>query len=196
MKAFNLSINLIIMKITRIIFLITITLFIVACNNDDNYSDQSEPETILLKVIGRGVVLGQPKTIVHPKTGEELEGNCFLMDLVDPDTEEIIGTLQDCVVSMLVPSDGTIISEVITSININQRGTIQAENLVFQEVRSPIIEFNFDTSFIPTENNIINTTLEFEGMKGKVSLEGESNLSQLQEGIITFNNLFTIELEK
>ncbi|GAA4273771.1 hypothetical protein U6A24_02460 [Aquimarina gracilis] len=184
------------MKITRIIFLIIITLFILACNNDNDYSDLSESETILLKVIGRGTVLGQPKTIVHPKTEEELEANCFLMDLVDPDTEEIIGTLQDCVLSMLVPSDGTITSEVITSININQRGTIQAENLVFHEVRSPILEFNFDTSFTPTENNVMSTTLEFEGMKGKVSLEGEANLSQLQEGIITFNNLFTIELEK
>ncbi len=184
------------MKTIRTIFLITSTLLFIACNNDDEYSGQPEPETILLEVIGKGTVLGQPKSVVHPKTGEAFEANCFLMDLIDPDTGEVIGSLEDCVLGMETPSDGTITSHVISSININGRGTIQAENFVFQELKAPMQDLIFDTSFTPIENNVINTTFEFEGMEGSVSLEGEVNLSQLVDSIVTFNCLFTVELEK
>ncbi|SDM31831.1 hypothetical protein [Kriegella aquimaris] len=183
------------MKIIKNIFLIAISVCIFACNNDDYTGDAPNTKQLLLKVNARGTVLGQPKTIVHPKTGETLEPTCFLMDLVDPDTGKLIGTLQDCVVSMETPSDGTITSKVITSIHIDGRGTILAENIVFQELRPPAQELNFNTSFTPTKNNVIYTTFEFEGMEGTVSLDGEVNLSKLGEGIVTFNCDFTINLQ-
>ncbi|MGB5819790.1 MAG: hypothetical protein WBG90_09925 [Saonia sp.] len=176
------------------IFLISISLFIFGCNNDDYNGDVPQPKQIQLKVLGRGTAVGQSKTIVHPKTGETLEPDCFLMDLIDPNTGAVIGTLQDCVVDMVVPGDGTITSRVITSINIDGRGTIQAENIVFQELLPPVQELNFSTSFTPTEDNVINTTFEFKGMEGTVSLEGEVNLSNFEEGIVIFNCLFTINL--
>lgn len=177
------------------IFLATVTLFIFACDGDDYSGDVPEPRQIRLKVIGRGTAVAQSKTIVHPKTAETLEPDCFLMDLIDPDTGKVIGTLQDCVVDMVVPGDGTILSRVITSININGRGTIQAENQVLQTVQPPVEEFNFITTFTPTENNIINTTFEFEGLEGTVSLEGEVNLANFDQGIVTFNCTFTINME-
>ncbi|MEO9510968.1 MAG: hypothetical protein ABJN84_12595 [Flavobacteriaceae bacterium] len=182
------------MKIIKTIILFTLTILFVSCNGDDYTGGAPEPEQIHLTVIGRGTVLSQSKTIVHPKTGETLQPDCFLMDLIDPDTGNIIGTLEDCVVESLIPSDGTITSRVVTSINIDGRGTIQAENIVFQEILAPLQELNFSTLFIPTENNVINTTFEFEGMEGTVALEGEVNLLQIGEGIVTFNCTFTINL--
>lgn len=183
------------MKIIKHFFLASIALFIVSCNSDDNTVGSPEPMQIQLKVTARGTVLGQPKTIVHPKTGETLEPNCFLMELIDTDTGNVIGTLEDCVVNNETPSDGTITSRVITSINIDGRGTIQAENIVFQELLPPLQELNFKTSFTPTEDNVINTTFEFEGMEGTVSLVGEVSLKNLEQGIVTFNCDFTINLE-
>lgn len=183
------------MKIIKYTFLTSLSLFILACNGDDYTGGTPEPEQIQLTVIGRGTVLSQSKTIVHPKTGETLEPDCFLMNLIDPDTGNIIGTLEDCVVENIIPSDGTITSRVITSINIDGRGTIQAENIVFQEILPPVQELNFSTLFIPTENNVINTTFEFEGMEGTVALEGEVNVKQMGDGIITFDCIFTINLE-
>ena len=183
------------MKIIKSVFLVVITTIFLACDGDDYRGNITNPKETQIKVIGRGTAIAQSKTIVHPKTGEILQPDCFLMDLIDPDTGEVIGTLQDCVVDSQIPSDGTITSRVITSINIDGRGTIQAENTVFQEIRPPVEELNFDTSFTPTENNIINTTFEFEGMEGTVSLEGEVNLANLGQGIVVFNCTFTINLE-
>ncbi|PXX27366.1 hypothetical protein [Arenibacter sp. ARW7G5Y1] len=183
------------MKIIKVIFLFSIALFNFACSSDDKTCEAPDPKSIQLKVTARGTVLGQPKTIVHPKTNETLEPTCYLMELVDTSTGKVIGTLEDCVVSSETPSDGTLTSRVITFINIEGRGTIQAENMVFQELIPPYQDLNFDTSFTPTENNVINTTFEFEGMEGTVSLEGKVSFINLGEGIVTFNCNFNINLE-
>ena len=183
-----------IMKIVNKFLLIVSVLLALACNNDDYAADSPADKQIQLVVNARGTVLGQSKTITQPESGEILEPVCFLMELVDPDTGKVIGTLEDCVVSSETPSDGTITSRVITSINIDGRGTIQSENLVLQTIQPPVEEFNFKTSFTPTEDNVIHTTFEFEGMKGTVSLDGEVNLRHLEEGIATFNCYFTIDL--
>lgn len=182
------------MKIIKNFLLIVSALLALACNNDDYTGDTPADKQFQLVVKARGTVLGQPKTITHPISGEILEPMCFLMELVDPDTGKIIGTLEDCVVSSETPSDGTITSRVITSININGRGTIQSENPVLQTIEPPVEEFNFKTSFTPTKDNVIHTTFEFEGMKGTVSLDGKVNLKYLDEGIATFENDFTIDL--
>lgn len=183
------------MKIIKNIVLVVLSVVFVACADDDNTGDIPGPERIQLKVIGRGTAVAQSKTIVHPKTGETLVPDCFLMDLIDPDTGKVIGTLQDCVVDNVVPSDGTILSRVITSINIDGRGTIQAENQVLQTLRPPEQELNFETTFTPTENNIINATFEFKRMKGTVALDGEVNLANFDKGIVVFDCIFTIDLE-
>ncbi len=182
------------MKIINNVFLATIVLFILSCSSDDDNGVLPTPEPIQLKVIGRGTILGQPKTIVHPKTGETLEPDCFLMDLVDPVTGDIIGTLQDCVVDNLAKGDGTILSRVITTISIDGRGTIQAENQVLQTLLAPVQDLNFTTAFTPTENNVINTTFEFDNMNGTVALDGEVSLANFDQGIVTFNCTFTIDL--
>ena len=183
------------MKSIKIIFLTAFSFLVFGCDSDDNTGRVPGPKQVYLEVIGRGTAIGRSKTIVHAKTGETLEPDCFLMDLIDPHTGKIIGTLQDCVVNNVAFGDGTISSRVITSINIDGRGTIQAENQVLQTLRPPDEELNLDTVFIPTENNVINTTFEFEGMEGTVSLEGEINLANFDQGIVTFNCTFTINLQ-
>lgn len=184
-----------IMKIIKNIAFALLTILVVACDNDDNTGSIPGPEQIRLKVIAKGTAIGQPKTIVHPKTGETLESVCFLMELVDPDTGNIIGTLQDCVVDNVPNDDGSILSKVITSINLNGRGTIQAENQVLQTSQPPVEEFNFTTSFTPTENNVISTSFEFENMEGTVALDGVVNLANFEQGIVTFNCDFIIDLK-
>ena len=184
-----------IMNSIKHIFLTAIAMFGLACTGNDDTGIVPSPERVQLKVIGRGTAIGQPRTIGHPKTGETLESVCFLMDLVDPDTGNVIGTLQDCVVDNVTHGDGTILSRVITSININGRGTIQAENQVLQTLQLPVEAFNFTTSFTPIGNNVINTTFEFENMEGTVALDGEVNLANFDQGIVTFNCNFTIALE-
>lgn len=183
------------MKIIKKIAFALFAILIVACDSDDNAGGVPEPEQIQLKVIGKGTALGQVKTIVHPKTGETLESVCFLMDLVDPETGKIIGTLQDCVVNTVLNDDGSSLSRVITSVNLDGRGTIQAENQVLQTPQPPLEEFNVITSFVPTENNVINTTFEFDNMEGTVALDGVVNLENFEQGIVTFNCEFTIDLK-
>ncbi len=183
------------MKSIKQIFIISILLFALACSSDDYDDNPKEPELTEIRVIGRGVAIAQPKTIVHPKTGETLEPNCFLMELIDPDSGDLIGTLQDCVVDNVTDSVGTILSRVITSINIDGRGTIQAENQVIQTLQPPDEALKFKTLFTPTENNIINATFEFEGRKGTVALDGEVSLADFDQGIVSFNCNFTINLE-
>ena len=183
------------MKTKKIAQLLFTALLIISCNTD-NDPMQPGSEIIQLQVIGKGTALAQPKTFTHPKTGEILEADCYLMDLIDADTGDIIGTLQDCIVDNQIPSDGTITSRVITLISVEGRGNIQAESTVFQEIRPPVQDLNFNTSFTPTENNVIYTSFEFEEMKGTVSLVGEVSYKDFGEGILTFHNNFNIELKK
>ncbi|WP_190810409.1 hypothetical protein [Flagellimonas sp. S3867] len=183
------------MKVVKYIFLACCSFLILACSNDDYNKDSPEPKQTQIKVIGRGTAVAQSKTIVHPKTGETLEPNCFLMDLIDPETGNVIGTLQDCVVDNVTDSAGIIVSRVITTININGRGTIQAENQVTQTLKPPAEALNFKTEFFPTENNIIAAAFEFEGQEGTVALDGEVSLSNFEQGIVSFNCNFIINLQ-
>ncbi|PWL38865.1 hypothetical protein DKG77_11545 [Flagellimonas aquimarina] len=183
------------MKSIKQVFTISILLFALACSNDDYGDNPKEPELNEIRVIGRGVAIAQPKTIVHPKTGETLEPNCFLMELIDADSGNVIGTLQDCVVDNVTDSVGTILSRVITSISIDGRGTIQAENQVIQTLQPPDEALNFKTLFTPTKNNIIKATFEFEGREGTVALDGEVSLANFDQGIVSFNCNFTINFE-
>ena len=82
------------MKIIKNVFLVIITVLFLACNGDDYGGKVPNPKETQIKVIGRGTAIAQSKTIVHPKTGEILQPDCFLMDLIDPDTGEVIGTLK------------------------------------------------------------------------------------------------------
>ncbi len=179
------------MKTIKFIILTCIVLLSFSCNSDDDAYGNANPETTTLNVIGRGTSVAQVKTIVHPQTGEESEAFCFLMDLVDAETGEIIGTLEDCDTGTTELEDGSLVSQITTIFNFTGRGSITSESTVLQV---PIGNGFFTTSANPAENNIIDGTFEFEGVQGKTILNGEIDLSQFDNNIIIFNCGFELEL--
>ncbi len=183
------------MKIIKNTFLTVLISFIFSCSNDDCTVDTPQnPDEVQLEVIGKGTALGVTKTITHPETGEETQAECYLVDLLDSDTGETIGTFQECILENFIPSGGTIASQVISTINIHERGSIQYEGSIFHEITPPVQELNFNSSFNPLENNVINATSEFQEMVGTISVNGDINYFSLGPGIIVFNYNLSIEL--
>lgn len=180
------------MKIAQMLI---ITLLLVSCNNDDDYSVQPEPQPTLLKVIGRGTAIAQAKTITNPDDGAPVEAFCFLMDLIDADTGEIIGTLEDCDMGTTENSDGTLTSRIVTKFNFTGKGSMTSRGDVLQTLID-VNDTKFTTEFTPTENNIVEVTDDFEGLVGKTTLVGEVDLERFDQGIVSFNCNFTIELKK
>lgn len=180
-----------------------IALLLVACSSDDSYMDSTETqqeieisqqvEETQLVLRGEGVVQGQTFNVTDPVTGINFESTCFTMDLVDPATNEIVGTLQDCDLGTVEFEDGSLISNVITTFNIDGKGSITS---IAEVLQKPIEHGIYSTFFDPKEDNIIQGTSQFQGAKGTVSLEGEVDLGQFEEGIIGFNCTFTIKFVK
>lgn len=182
------------MKIIKIIPLILMTLLFVACSEDDyNANDEvtAAPEVTRLVVRGEGTVAGVSQTITHPLTGVNFESVCFTMDLVDPATNQVIGTLRDCDLGTEEFGDGTLISNVITTFIIENKGTITS---VAEVLQTPIEgSGSYSTLFEPVNDNIVASSGSFSGAKGTVALDGDVDLSLFGSGIITFNCTFTIE---
>jgi hypothetical protein len=144
------------MKISKIIkYLILMSLFIVSCNN-------VEPGGIQMIVLSSGSSLAEIKTFVHSQTGEILEASCYLVDLIDPETGDIIGTIQYCRIENITPPEGHNISRLITTININGIGSLVVESQELQTTQSPVKLFNSIVQASPVENNIIGATYEFK----------------------------------
>ncbi len=182
------------MKIIKNIFLASIVVLFVACDGDDYVNDGPKYEKIQLKLLGKGVSEGVPTTVKDPINGENLEVACFTMEMFDANTGELVGTLVDCELETTELENGNILSRVLTTFNLEGRGSITAESQVLQE---PLKEEGlFSTKFDPEQNNVVATTGEFEGRAGKASLDGEVDLSGFfDQGVVTFNCTFTIDLE-
>lgn len=180
------------MKIIKYIFLTLVTILFIGCSDDDYDGDLQEPQPSQIRVIAQGLAVAQAKTMTNPATGEQAEGFCFLMDMVDADTGKVIGTVNDCDIQTTEFPDGTLISTVVTTFNFDGRGSITSVSEVLQK---PIGDGKFTTNSTPVENNIFDTTFDFEGGKGKVTLKGEIDLAQFDQNIVGFNCNFTIDLE-
>jgi len=182
------------MKVIRSIFLASITMLFIACHGDDYVNDGPKYEKIQLRLLGKGVTEGVPTTVKDPVNGENVEAGCFTMEMFDADTGELVGTLIDCELALTELENGNILSRVVTTFDLDGRGTITAESQVLQE---PLNEEGlFSTKFDPKENNVVATTGEFEGKQGKASLDGEVDLSGFfDQGVVGFNCVFTIVLE-
>lgn len=186
--------------IKKSVQLAIITLILVACSSDDSYVNSREtPEPVeislpveLTELVlrGEGVVQGQTFLVTDPVTGIDIESTCFTMDLVDPSTQRVIGTLQDCDLETIVFEDGSIISHVITTFSIDGEGTITS---VAEVLQKPIEQGVYRTFFDPIDENIIQGTGNFQGIRGTVALRGEVDLTQFEQGIIEFNCTFTIK---
>ncbi|RKN83519.1 hypothetical protein [Ulvibacterium marinum] len=179
------------MKIIKNNFLIAITILFVACSDDDYTKDVPEQKQTQLKVIGRGTAVAQLKTITNPDNGQPVEAFCFLMDLIDSKTGEIIGTLEDCDMGTTENPDGTLVSKIVTKFNFTGKGSFTSRGDVLQ---TPIGDGKFTTESNPSENNVFDTTFDFEGSEGKATLVGEIDLSKFDQNIIGFDCNFTIDL--
>ncbi|MGB5819789.1 MAG: hypothetical protein WBG90_09920 [Saonia sp.] len=180
------------MKIIKNIFLLLSAVPFVACDGDDYSGDVPEPQQTQLKVIGRGTAVAQVKTITNPDDGQPIEAFCFLMDLIDAETGEIIGTLEDCDMGTTENPDGSLISKIVTKFNFTGKGSITSRGDVVQK---SIGDGKFSTEFTPIDNNIVAVTDDFEGFVGKTTLVGEVDLTRFDQDIIVFNCNFTINLE-
>ncbi|RMA58083.1 hypothetical protein [Ulvibacter antarcticus] len=180
------------MKTIKNIFLAMLIILTISCTSDDYHEEVPDLEQTQLRVIGKGTAVAQLKIINNPDTGQPIEAFCFLMELINAETGEIIGTLEDCDMGTTENSDGTLISKIVTKFIITNEGSIISRGDVLQK---PIGDERFSTEFTPFEDNIVEITGDFEGMKGRTTLIGEVDLSQFDQNIITFNCNFTIDLE-
>lgn len=150
------------MKIIKNVQLVLIAILAVACSNDDNGVSeeiQQPPVETQLKVRGKGVVSGETFNVIDPVTGLNLVSVCFTMDLFDIETNNVIGKLQDCDLETIELSDGSLLSNVLTTFSIEGKGSITATNLVLQK---PLGDGVFSTEFDPAEDNIVSATGDFE----------------------------------
>lgn len=182
------------MRIFRNIFVLVLLITISSCDKDDDFTGEvPESPSAELKVIGKGTILAQPKSILDPRSGENATANCFFMELIDAETGEVIGSLDDCGLSMTPNDDGTQLAEQLAVFSITGKGTFISENFVLLTPKEGAV---FSTQFQPQANNILTGTGDFEGAEGTVSLDGEADLTLLDSGIVTFNCTFTVEIDQ
>lgn len=186
------------MKTIKITMLLTlVAVFAVACSDKSDSVQPEPPEKpiqIQMTVLAKGTASSKMKNIVHPETGVPVEATNYQLNLVDSANGDFIGTLHYSVLEHVFPSDGTFTSSVILTLDLNSKGLVVAEIEVFQEVVPPIQELNFIVKATPTDNNVIDATLDFENMDGTVSIIGKLGLSDFGEGTLHFDHLFTIDL--
>ncbi len=143
-------------------------------------------------VTAKGPSVGQVKVKTDPKTGQQEEVTCYLVELIDPSTGETVGTIEDCDIETVELSDGSYLSQVLSKFILYGRGTITSRGEVLQK---PIGDGKYITSSNPDYDNVVDVTSEFAGASGKVMLDGEIDLNQYENNIIIFNCNFTIDVE-
>ncbi len=143
-------------------------------------------------VTAKGPSVGQIKVKTDPETGAQKEVTCYLVELVDPQTGETVGTIEDCDIETVELPDGAFLSRVLSKFILYGRGTITSRGEVLQK---PVGDGKYKTSSTPSEDNIVNVTSEFAGASGKVMLRGEIDMNQYDHNIIIFNCNFTIDVE-
>jgi hypothetical protein len=180
------------MKIINLIIVVALSSFFWACKDDNQIGKEPEQKQTQIKLIAKGPSVAQAKIKTNPDTGEPVQAFCFLMDLVDPATGEVIGILEDCDLETIEFPDGTLLSKVLTKFNLTGKGTITSWGEVLQ---TPIGDGKFTTELTTAENNIIDATFDFEGSEGKVTLKGEIDLTQFDQNIVIFNCNWNIDLE-
>lgn len=126
---------------------------------------------------------------------------CFDMDLIDAKTGWVIGSGADCLSNM--GGDGVGISLTATTFfhfpggNLVSQGQVTVQPILTNPDGIPP-QFTHVTGAapLPAEKNVIYGDRRFRNAKGQVRLSGLVNLSQFGSGIIDFDCIFIIDLEK
>ena len=135
-------------------------------------------------------------------TPDPMGVTCFDMDLIDARTGWVIGSGADCLSNM--GGDGAFgISLTATTFfhfpggNLVSQGQVTVQPILTNPDGIPP-QFTHVTGAapIPGTNNVIYGDRRFRNAKGQVRLSGLVNLSQFTSGIIDFDCVFIIDLEK
>jgi len=171
---------------------VLITLILFASCEEQQLIEEPTVKKHKFTVTAKGPSVGQIKVRTDPETGEQKEVTCYLVELVDPLTGEIVGTIEDCDIETVELPDGSFLSQVLSKFILFGRGTVTSRGEVLQE---PIGDGKYKTSSNPINDNVVNVTSEFANTRGKVMLKGEIDLNKYDHNIIIFNCNFTIDVE-
>ena len=131
----------------------------------------------------------------------EMEANCFDVDLFDLKNQRLIGTATDCLSVQEIVGEAEFIKLIgTTTFNLPQ-GALTTQGLttvakVMQVTSTPAIgEVTHFTAAAGTDNAILGGTRRFRNATGIARLSGMVNLSELGNGVITFDCIFVIDLD-
>jgi hypothetical protein len=136
---------------------------------------------------------------IPPTASGSDSGLCFDGTLIDVATGHVIGTASDCLADISgSPEDGmSLVGTTIFNLpggTLVSRGLTTVQPILTPSAGTPITHI---TGAIPNpgDNSIIGGTGRYAGATGAVRLNGAVNLSNLENGQITFDCLFVIELD-
>lgn len=124
-----------------------------------------------------------------------LGAGCFDLDLVDIKTGNVIGSASDCLSSINEVGDGLALTG--TTFFFFPGGTLITQGLTtVQPTTHGSPDFTHITGAIPTAdgNDVIYGDGKFRNAEGPVRLSGAVNLSEIGDGIITFDCVFIVDL--
>ena len=144
-----------------------------------------------------GTATGYEADMMYGAGGDDPVALCFDLDIIDLKTGQKIGTATDCLSNIEVVEDsialvgrtffhfpgGSVVTRGLTSVQPTTHG-------------SP--DFTHITGAIPAdgENSVLAGDGKFENVAGTARLSGAVNMSMVSEGIITFNCIFVLDLER
>ena len=170
----------------------------------------TERMTINYKGTGIAVPNVVPDTLgVGPNANGLLDANCFVADIFDLKSGELLGTAEDCLSEIAAGPDtesGSGVQLVGTTVFNLDDGRLVVQGLTsVQAVNWPTENSDVVFTHITGANSPNNAVLRGEGEFGstgiyanasaRVRLSGQVDLSQLGEGQITFDCIFVVDVD-
>jgi len=182
---------------TKIFFFILVALFSVSGANASGNS-KNKSKNIIVLLSGEGVADGSGNQFTQHGLVAPEGVLCFDIDLIDAKTDRVIGTGSDCLSAISgSPVDGMALTA--TSFFHFKGGTIVSQGLVSVQPKfHGLEEYSHVVGAAPSpgENNVIYADGKYKDAYGSVRLSGLVNLDRLGVGIIDFDCVFIIDIEK
>lgn len=144
----------------------------------------------------KGKAVGETRNIPSVKATGTDEGNCFDVDMIDPEDRTRLGSATRCFTDIKTVQDGLAATE--TTFLKFHNGTIVARNrTTMQPILDGVAEMTHITGAVPSPfvTNLLveHSTGAYQGMPGSLRLGGAVNLSRFQENNeITFDDMVIV----
>ena len=145
----------------------------------------------------RGTDVGEMRMVSDiDDDGKPDEAMCFDIDMVNPNTNMVIGTATDCLSNITPVGDGLALIGT-TYFNFKEGTLVTRGKTTVQPTTHASETVTHITSAVPSgSNDIVAGTGVFTGATGSVRLSGLVDLSKKEsEGKITFDCIFVITLD-